>query len=278
MNSEYMVYIVIDDNNYMIPGYDGIVKIVKIDNLEAESNGYKDCILSLKNKAGSRDKALYYFNKESIDYTFIWFVEEDVFIPSIQSIKNIDAKYLTHDLLSASNYIIHEKHTDWLWKTVNSQISLNLPYACSMICAIRCSKKMLQSIHNYATVHNRLFLDEALFNTLALHDMLETACPKELSSITYCHNWTYKNITSTHLYHPVKSIDQQYKFRTYLETGTIPDDISLSNSNKLSNQSSAINLKKRSADVILINNKHVIHINQKKHLNSKKKPDVIKFI
>jgi hypothetical protein len=288
MNSEYMVYIVIDDNNYMIPEYDGIVKIIKINNLEAESNGYRDCILSLKNKAGSRDKALYYFNRNSIDYNFIWFVEEDVFIPSIQSIKLIDSKYLTHDLLSASNHIIYEKHTDWLWKTVNSQISLDLPYACSMICAIRCSKKMLQSIDNYVMTYNRLFLDEALFNTLAIHDMLDIACPKELSSITYCHKWTYKDIISTKLYHPVKSIDQQYKFRHYLETGCIPDDILLSDqsirltksnqSNKSSQSSQSSQLTKRSVDVILINNKYVSHNNQAKNTNPRIKPDRIKFI
>ena len=287
LNSNYMVYIVIDDNNYLIPGYDGIVKIIKIDNIIAESNGYKDCILSLKNKAGSRDKALYYFNKESIDYDFIWFVEEDVFIPSIQSIQSIDAKYLSHDLLSASNHIIYEKHTDWLWNHVNSQISLDLPYACSMICAIRCSKKMLQSVHNYTKLYNRLFLDEALFNTLALHDKLETACPKELSSITYCHKWSYKDIISTQLYHPVKSIDQQYKFRSYLKTGNIPDNIYFNFRSDVTIPKTIVQIPvqipvqttksstmstKRSTDVILINNKYVIQNNHKK------KSDIIKII
>ena len=216
LNSNYEIFIVIDDNNYNIPDYDGVVKIIKVDNNECESNGFHSCILWLNNKCCSRDKALYYFTKNSIDYNYIWFIEEDVFIPNINTIKNIDDKYKTGDLLVSSHKVIYEKQTNWHWHYINKQINIDLPYASSMICAIRCSKSMLNSIKNYAKKHNRLFMDEALFNTLAIHNNLEICCIPELSTIVWRKDWMLSDIVVSNLYHPIKNIDEQYNFRKSL--------------------------------------------------------------
>ena len=40
LNTPYEVYIVIDNNDYMIPDYDGVVKIIKIDNEECAKKGF----------------------------------------------------------------------------------------------------------------------------------------------------------------------------------------------------------------------------------------------
>ena len=101
--SAYEVIIVIDDNKHEIPGYDGIVPLIKMDPTICEKVGFKSCIQWLNNKAVSRDKALYYFNHVyDKPYENIWFVEEDVFIPSVKTIQNMDAKYPTGDLIAAS--------------------------------------------------------------------------------------------------------------------------------------------------------------------------------
>jgi len=221
LNTQYDVYIVIDDNNYNIPECDDI-KIIKIDNNECENNGFKSAVLWLDNKACSRDKALYYFTKEDIDYNYIWFVEEDVFIPSIYTIENIDKKYGSHDLLVRSHHIIGERQTDWHWNHINSQIKINPPYACSMICAIRCSKAMLNSIKEYANEHNNLFMDEALFNTLAVHNNLRVLNIPELSSIECNKVWDFFEIVNTNLYHPIRNIDIQYSYRNLLTFSSIP--------------------------------------------------------
>jgi hypothetical protein len=214
LNTQYEVYIVIDDNSYTIPEYDGVVNIVKIDNHECEQNGFKSCVSWLENKACSRDKALYYFTKESIDYKNIWFVEEDVFIPTIHTIENIDKKYGSdHDLLVSAHNIIHEMVDEWCWYKIPHQSKLSLPYANAMICAIRCSKAMLQSIKNHAIAHNNLFMDEALFNTLALHNKLLVLPIPELSTIVWSRNWNRSDIVDTHLYHPIKDINIQYSYR-----------------------------------------------------------------
>lgn len=218
-NTKYDVYIVIDDNNYNIPNYDGVIKIIKINNKECEDNGFKSTVLWLNNKACSRDKALYYFTKESIDYNYIWFLEEDVFIPNIYTIENIDKKYESnhYDLLVNGHDIVNEKKKDWHWKQVNSQIKINPPYSRSMISAIRCSKVLLNCIKDYAKTYNNLFLDEVLFNTLAMHNNLQILCIGELSTIQWRTFWKASDILNTNLYHPIKNIDSQYSYRNYIQ-------------------------------------------------------------
>ena len=210
----YDVYIFIDDNNYNIPNCDDDnINIIKIDNKLCEESGFKSSILWLNDKACSRDKALYYFCKNDIDYEFIWFLEEDVFIPSIHTIENIDNKYGNGDLLVAEHNIIYERSTEWHWPQVNRTIKIEPPYAKSMICAIRCSKKLLECINDYAVKYNNLFLDEVLFNTLALQNNLVIKVINELSTIVWMYEWRKAQIKQDNLYHPIKSIETQYEYR-----------------------------------------------------------------
>jgi hypothetical protein len=213
--TNYEIVIVIDNNDYEIPNYDNEIKIIKYNNKICEDAGYKNIVLWKSNEACSRDKALYYFNKENIDYNFIWFIEEDVFIPDIYTIKNIDKKYPLGDLLSSSHNIIYEHKNDWHWPLVREQTKLNLPYANSMICAIRCSKKMMKSIDNYVTKYKTLFLDETIFNTLAVHDKLDVYPVKELQMF-WKYDWKLEELNKEYLYHPIKSIEQQVEFRKLL--------------------------------------------------------------
>jgi hypothetical protein len=169
--------------------------------------------MDFDNRACSRDKALYYFTRGSIDYQHIWFVEEDVFIPTIHTIEQIDNKY-EGDLLVRNHYITNEKKTDWHWNHINHQIKLDPPYACSMICAIRCSKALLHGIKEYAEQHHNLFMDEVLFNTIALTCNLQVTCIPELDGIQYERNWNHSEIVNTQLYHPIKNIDTQYWYRS----------------------------------------------------------------
>jgi len=207
------IYICIDDNTYNIPNYDNKIKIIKFINHICEREGFKNTHSQIVG-ATSREKALYYFCKNKIDFDNVWFIEEDVYIPTKESIQNIDNKHITGDLLVRENNIIYTKRTDWLWKLINRQIQLPLPYSKSMICAIRCSKKLLQCINEYAKKNKNLFMCEALFNTICIHNKLELVEVEELSTITWNHHWKHSEVNKTHLFHPVKSIPQQYQFRS----------------------------------------------------------------
>ena len=215
-NPEYDFFIFIDDDSYEIKGYDNNIPIIKLNRKLCEKEGYKSNILWLQNKASSRDKALYYFNKINKSYKYLWFLEEDVFIPDINTIKKIDKKYKNYDLLSPSHKIINKKKTDWNWNVVNKIIKIKPPYSNSMICAIRVSNKLLSCIDDYARKYKNLFLDEALFNTLSLQNSLKVKNPKELSSIKWRRKWKISEIKKTNLYHPIKNIGVQTKFRNKL--------------------------------------------------------------
>lgn len=211
------IYICIDDNDYEIPKYDKKIKIIKVDNKICEANGFKGTLTSLspkwKDRAAARDKALYYFSNSNIKYDNIWFIEEDVFIPSIHTITEIDKKYIDGDLLVSKNSVIHTDSSEWMWPRLKNEILLPYPHACAMICAIRCSKKILMNIKEYADKHHCLFTDEALFNTIALQNKLDIKVIKELSTIVWRRNWEKSDILQTHLYHPIKEISKQYQYR-----------------------------------------------------------------
>jgi hypothetical protein len=207
------IYICIDDNNYNIDTKYTKFNIIKIDNLFCENEGYKNSVGWFENKACSRDKAIYYFCNVKTDYKYLWMIEEDVLIPHIDTIINIDNKYSDEDLLCTDNYIIYEKRTDWWWNKVFNECKLNLPYAKSMICAIRVSNKLMICIKNYVDLYHNLFFDETLFTTIALHNNLKVNPIEELSSIEFNIKWNLTDIIKTKLYHPIKDILTQDYFR-----------------------------------------------------------------
>ena len=64
-------------------------------------------------------------------------------------------------------------------------------------------------------VFKKLFFDEALFNTIALHTNLIIETIPELENIVYRKKgrWQKHEININNLYHPVKNIEYQYKLR-----------------------------------------------------------------
>lgn len=219
LNVNYSMYICIDDNSYEIPEYDNIIDIIKIDNEECEDAGFKDSVIMFRHKCCSRDKALYYFYKNNVEYDNIWFLEEDVFVPTPLTIHNIDAKYGNADDLLVSSHEIYDKNTisDWHWPHVKNTIMLPLPWAKAMVCAIRISKKMMELIYEYATKHKTLFMDESLFNTIALYNNLMINVIPELSTITYRDKWILDDILLQNLYHPIKNIGTQTIFQKMID-------------------------------------------------------------
>ena len=134
-NDEYKVYICIDDYDYNIPDYDYKVEIIKVDKDECIKNGYFGF---LKNwKCTSKEKSLYYFSKKNINYDCIWFLEEDVFIPNLNTLYHIDlqynhkydlllpinfndSKYITDNTLSINNWPLG-KHTKACFKEIKKK-------------------------------------------------------------------------------------------------------------------------------------------------------------
>lgn len=214
--SEYEVFVCVDDNEHEIPGYDGAVPLIKIDAETCEEAGFNDTVDWFYFKAVSRDKALFWlsFNNR---FEHVWLLEEDVFVPALDTLARIDAQYPDEDLLSATHNIVVRKSQlrTWAWPKIRNKIRLPLPWAKSMICGIRVSRALLECVSAYAQAHGSLFMDEALFNTLALHNGLRVATPPELSTIVFRHKWQKEDIIDTNLYHPVKNMARQRAFRKH---------------------------------------------------------------
>jgi hypothetical protein len=217
LNNIYDVYICIDNNDSVLPKYDETkIKIIRFYNNEPEEHYFKGSVVYTEDRACSRDKALYYFCKINTSYKYIWFLEEDVFIPHKDTITNIDNLYKTEDLLS-SEHIIKISNNDnspywqhW-WRNTNK---INFPWAHSMICAVRVSNKLMKCILKFVNNKKYLLFDELLFNTIAIQNNLHVVTPIELSNIVFSfHDIIPNNINKNYLYHPIKNLKKQEELR-----------------------------------------------------------------
>lgn len=217
--ANYDIYICIDNNDAIIPDYNADkINVIRISNDESKLNGFTGCVLYCLNRPCARDKALYYFCKHKMNYDYVWFVEEDVFIPDKDTIKNLDQKYIHGDLLCESCHIKKSKnHRAQYWDHWSRLADkVDYPWAHSMICAVRVSKLLLKFVSEFVTQNKFLLFDEALFNTLALQNNLKIINPKELSTIKYstCDFIITKyNFNRSYLYHPIKNISIHKKIR-----------------------------------------------------------------
>lgn len=213
----YTIFVCVDDNSYTLPEYDTTkLQVLRYEKGIAERHGYKNTVARIK-CASSRCKALYYFSKVNTSFNNVWIVEEDVFIPTVHTIPNIDTKYPNADLLSAIHWINPTGDTSrWQWKRVVGYIEP--PWAGSMVCGVRVSRRLLQCIAKYAQEKKTLFFDEAVFNTLALQNGLTVETPVEMKGITATHVWTLPELNNDGLYHPIKDLQEQKRFRESLQS------------------------------------------------------------
>lgn len=206
--TDYDVYVCIDKTQTVSSDYKKYnhLNFLLIDSQPCEEKGFKGSVLYFLDRACSRDKALYYFSMVNQTYDFVWFVEDDVYFKDPNNIRYLDQRHSSDtDLLVREHRIKYSKEVlDWHWKHVNGKI--DLPWASSMICIVRLSKKMLEAIADYATKNGHLFLDEALFNTLCVHYQLKVESPPEFEHITYVPELlpAMNDRRDDYFYHPMK--------------------------------------------------------------------------
>jgi hypothetical protein len=202
---KYDIFVVADDNSVTYPG---VIQIP--DNLCAQ-NGFKNLNFTLHKEITAWEKALYFFSQ--LDYDFVWFIEDDVYFYSEETLLLLDNKYPKSDLLS-NNYGINPdgKNQDWHWNKIT--INLPPPYFCAMVCAVRMSSTLISKLKDYASLHHTLFFLEACFSTLCMHHKLMYDTPEELHTITYKKQFTLHDINTNNLFHPIKNISFHHTLRT----------------------------------------------------------------
>lgn len=206
LTSAYDVYFVCDNLKNTSTILEGI-HFINIDPSISLINGFINSNTAIFPKTPiAWDKALYYFSSVNTSYDNVWFIEEDVLVPSLKTVPYIDSKYGIEDLLVAS-HISYEDEPLWLhWKQA---INLTKPHYKSMVCAIRVSKRLLECIKEYANKNKTLYFIELLFNTLAAQNGLTIKKIPELSTITHKDKFEKSEIIDTNLYHPFKDLNVQ---------------------------------------------------------------------
>lgn len=204
IKDKYNVYICVDDNKYEC---NREINIIKFKKRICRDSGYFNLNYMVK-EISSWDKALLYFtiiNK----YDNVWFIEDDVYLDSIDTIKSLDKKYKDEDLISAPI-----QKCNWFWPhTWQSRgYFTGKPYR-GMMCACRLSRNILNDIREFTLVKNSLCFLEILFPTIAIQNQRKIVNPFELETIKYRKRWKFNKIKKGYLYHPIKDHEMQRQLR-----------------------------------------------------------------
>lgn len=231
----YDIYVIVDDNNYDISDFREDfqnIQFIKVSEDTCYRSGYIHLnYMVKKGEPSSWDKGIYYFCEvNKINYKYIWFLEDDVFIPHSTVLQQIDYKYNDEnvDLLIKNDELIKNKKVnvpqtqmDEVNKYMNSELKPFLSK--SMVCAIRVSNHFIKKIRTYVNKNKTMFFLEFFFPTLARYYGLNVKKIEELQNIIYRRIWMIDDILKEQmsLFHPVKKIQLQKSFRRTLQPNEV---------------------------------------------------------
>jgi hypothetical protein len=249
----YAVTVIVDDSTWPVAQIHGIEILLISDeaSLAAGFLGVNPAVRKIL-PVSAWDKALFFIYHTCKVYDHYWLIEDDVFIASPESLLQIDLSQPSVDLISATSTVVTAADAltstclGWPWFKHVPRHLLPLPWSSGMVCAVRLSAHLAaesaQLVQSHATAldgRNRqrrwlasvlvrchvpwplvervqrpsyLFI-EYLFHTLALHLDLEVRTPEQLSTILWRHEWQPEAMLPSHLYHPVKAINDHPRLR-----------------------------------------------------------------
>jgi len=207
----YRIFIIIDDETV---NYEHLCEIYRrlnfifIDKTNCMVTGITNMCFTLNKMVSGWEKAFFFVVEEHTrdlfkNYDNIWFMEDDVFFYDEKTLKDLDDKYPTSDLLTAPCYL-KTPEDKWLWNVIHTKFEE--PHYHAMVCAARISRKILDRVYDYADEHKVLFFVEALIPTIAKQFDYKYDTPEELSTIQFQYDWAADTLNRSHFFHPVKNI------------------------------------------------------------------------
>lgn len=215
--ADYTFYVMVDNNQISLDEWRARfpkIQFLQIADEECHQARYINMTYSIFKTPVSWDKAFYYFTYLQTEHQQIWFIEDDVFVPTSKVIATIDKKYEEdgyHLMTSMNDVKVDRRLMDWNWHLAVNRIPL--PWCRSMVCACRVSRTLLEKIREYveAAPNRTLFFLEIMINSIAFHCQLKNKVCPELSGIVYRKDWKLAEMNPNGLYHPVKNINLQYQ-------------------------------------------------------------------
>jgi len=213
------VYIMIDDDHFRFSSlnFTSHFRFLKIPKEQCLLHGYRRTTNLGINQSHvvSWDKALFYFCVLNKNYSFVWFVEDDVFIPSVQSFRSIHQLYSNiSDLVISMNEInLLGDVFYWHWsKAIGRFVP---PWSASMVNLVGLSQRMLKSIADDIQWHGVSAFHEYFFLTLALKLNMTRITPLEFSTLVYRQDISWEQISKqpNNFWHPMKNSLKRYTWR-----------------------------------------------------------------
>lgn len=206
---------VIIDNNEIL--YDDNV-IFQIDDKLCSDSGYvntvteKGMMTHVSKNPNAWDKAMYFVCENDFEKCFI--IEEDVFIPSVESLKKLFS--IKSDLIIPRMEQRFKMYNNWNWNIIETKI--DPPYFYSVVCAVGISSGLIQKIKEYKNKNGCLFNHEVMIPTIARQNNLRWICPFELRGIVAFAEWDISlfKMFPDYLFHPVKNIEFHKEIRQYI--------------------------------------------------------------
>jgi hypothetical protein len=213
------VYLMIDDEkfNFSSLNISSHVRVLNISIQECVSYGYQYTTHYGTNKSyvAAWDKALLYFTILNKNYSFVWFTENDVFIPNTQSFRSLHQLYSNDsDLVTATNTLnLDGNATYWQWsETVGKLVP---PWSNSMVNFVGLSQRLFQALYDYIQWRGRSAFHEYFFLTIAIQHNMTIVTPFELSTIKHRQYMGWDDIYKrpNNIWHPVKNPIQRSTYR-----------------------------------------------------------------
>jgi len=160
-------------------------------------------------------KALYYFSRQNLDAEHVWFIEDDAFFHSEYTLKNLDTRYHSSDLLCKEPAVTDVPTDSWHWYKIKPDYPL--PWYNTMTSVVRVSRTLLTHIGNYVDTHRRLFFVEAMLPTTAKHHQLVCHHPAEFTQIYFQRDFDLRDLGKQALYHPFKDVGSHGMLRELVD-------------------------------------------------------------
>jgi hypothetical protein len=198
-------YVVVDNNNY-VPPKEMKKWVLQMDDEKCFKNGFNNVNFVIDKKITSWDKVLFMLCRGLRHLDFSWIVEDDVFVPSVQSVLEMTEKYKEYDLVTANDEgNPKELRNYWHWKhmprymdnrsltsSVDDIYDPSRGWFHSMVCAMGISRNLLYVINLQAMAYKQLMFIEFLFNTLCHQAGLKNTTAPEFENIIW--RKAYKDI------------------------------------------------------------------------------------
>lgn len=209
------IYIMVDDNRFRDTNkhIHENIKVLQYERIEVVSKGYNNSsTVTINNDCISWDKAIYHFCEKVDTYDFVWFVEDDVLIPTIDSIVQMTNKYNSYDLIVPEIITnVTGELESWHWKQVRPD--LQLPWYKTMVCALGVSNLLLQHIKRYVNFRKTIPFIEYIFVTMAKQNNMNIIVAPELEQIVYTPHISFDDpkfvslVEKKYWIHPQKNMD-----------------------------------------------------------------------